>query len=139
MDQSILDAISKALPAMQMDVLRNELQRASEYEGLKQLNGELSSTIARQSKENVELTKKLIEHETLDTKRSILEAKERALDIELLKIKVSCAEEKYAAVKDLAYAAFRNPTVQKSYNRHVGIPSGGYQNLVSESETQTVE
>lgn len=139
MNQDILEAIAKSLPAMQMDSLRKELEKAKLYEQVakeKQDELKISSDLRLQliikDSQIIDLKKQVLTKEDL-------EKRERDLQLELLKGKAQCAEQKYEAVKDLAYAAFRNPTVVKSFNRHVGVPSGGYTNVVSESESTAVE
>lgn len=134
MDQSILEAITKSLPAMQMDALRKELEKADRYEGLAKEKEALRLEGINLAGQIMSLKDTLAKHAALDAKTLEIEKRERNLELEMLKAKLSYESQSRNEIKELAYAAFRNPTVTKSYSRHVGVPSGGYTNVVSESE-----
>lgn len=136
MNEEILKAIANALPSMQMEALRAELKKASEYDNLCKAVNQLKDDNA---KLKMELDKyKAIEsqmqtaiRESNDIKNSF---EKKRSDIEL-----QCANSRIGDLKELMNAAFRNPTIHKSFNRHVPVPSNGYTNLVTELETTAVE
>lgn len=135
MNKEILDAVTKHLPSMQMEVLKQELYKAQKYE-------ELTNEITTLNIENMNLLKKVkdlsdkISNEEMLNKRvQAVEKREMALDVELLKKEIECHKFTLQKVYDLSVMAFRNPTVYKNYNRGIAIPSGGYASTVCDSET----
>jgi molecular chaperone GrpE (heat shock protein) len=140
MDQNILDAIQKSLPAMQMDALKKELEKAT-------MHDKLMSQLTECQKENSALRyerdglKKLeVEMKTEKEKAQLMQR-----DFELLKVKheLECQKGIVNAVTNLAMAAFRNPTITKSFNRNIPLKNTEYASgsTMSENsfETETID
>lgn len=141
MNNEILEAIKKALPSMQVDVINNELFKARKYDTLIEQHNDLknihSKTLAEKEelykdKEKIKLTQ-----QQLETKIKEYEDLKQSLEIKMLKHELQCERNSNINLKDLMYAAFRNPTVHKSFSKNVVIPNNSYSNVVSESEYTT--
>ena len=132
MDQNILEAIQKSLPAMQMDALKKELEKASMHE-------KLMSQLTECQKENSALRFERDKLKKLEDEMKFEKEKAQFVqrDFELKKVQheLQCAKEITMAVKDLAHAAFRNPEIHKNY--HVPVPNNGWTTPVTETTTRT--
>lgn len=135
MDQNILEAIQKSLPAMQMDALKKELEKAAMHEKLMSQLIECQKENSALRYERDSLKKLEVEMKTEKEKAQLVQR-----DIELLKVKheLQCQKEILASVKELAMAAFRNPTVYKNWNRMAPVEGQPYStHNLNGSETET--
>lgn len=131
MTQEILEAIQKSLPAMQMDLLKKELDKAAKYDKLeKELQDSRNAHSALILKHDV-LQKLEVEMKTEKEKAQLVQ---RDFELKKLEYELKVEKEKTQAIKELAYAAFRNPTVHKSYQ--VPVQNMGYTTQVSEITSQ---
>lgn len=135
MNKEIIDAITKSLPAMQVEVLNQELKKAGEYETLKLRFEDLNKEASKYLDTITRLTKQIKSEEELSIREAAISDRERRYELEILKKDAQCSKDTLVAVRDLAMAAFRNPTVYKSYNKPMEIQSGNYINQVTENET----
>lgn len=127
MNQEILDAVAKALPKMQADVLHAELKKASEHQHLTSRVAELAQQLHDAKLDAARLSLIVKKDEELKARELEVQNKLRQLEIDLLKKDVQCANLVTSNVKELAMAAFRNPTVYKSYNKTIPDPNANYQ------------
>lgn len=132
MDQNILEAIQKSLPAMQMDALKKELEKAS-------MHDKLMSQLTECQKENSALRFERDKLKKLEDEMKFEKEKAQFVqrDFELKKVQheLQCEKEITMAVKDLAHAAFRNPEIYKNYQ--VPVPNNGWTTPVTETTTRT--
>jgi hypothetical protein len=130
MDKEILDAITKSLSNMQMTALKEELAKASL---LASVQNDLQKLRDAHSKQNIEMNDLM----SLDRKFVDLEKRELKLEVELLKKDIACANLTLSHVRDLAMAAFRNPTIYKTFNKQIPAQPGSFFNSTCEQETET--
>lgn len=138
MDQNILDAIQKSLPAMQMDALKKELEKAGYYDKLMSQLSECQKENSGLRYERDALKKLEIEMRTEKEKAQLIQ---RDFELKRLQHEVDTAKTVAKEIKELAMAAFRNPTIHKSYNRSIPLKNNEYSSgsTMSEytSETET--
>lgn len=137
MDQKILDAIQQSLPAMQMDALRKELDRAKMHDNVLDEFKELKVRYDLRQNEVNQLTSQVSELKNKILKQEELDKREQKLEVELMKKDLACAQQILAGVKELAMAAFRNPTIMKTYYRQENLEPGQCSNPVSLSSSAT--
>jgi len=135
MNKEIMEAVTKHLPAMQMEVLKQELEKEKLVDSLRDEMAILKVDKAKLAKTIEDITKNMVDQDILKKRVEVVEKREQALELEILKKDVQCSKDTLVAVRDLAMAAFRNPTVYKSYNKPMEIQSGNYINQVTENET----
>lgn len=136
MDPLILKAIQDSLPKMQVEALQKELEKASKFD---QLTKDLQASRDAHSKLILEHDAlKKLEHEMKQKLEETLFIK-REFEIKTLKIQLECAKEVTTAVTNLAMAAFRNPTVVKSFNRNIPLKNNEYASgaVMNESSYET--
>lgn len=135
MNQEILEAIQKSLPTMQMDALKKELEKASMLDSIVNELNDYKNRLKEMADKYSKLL--LIEDEM---KRKILDAEKTVRDFEIKALKVQIDKHISVAdnIKELAMAAFRNPTIYKSFNKMNRNP-GGYLEQYSESEQTSVD
>lgn len=119
MNEEILEAVKKALPSIQVDVLKKELDKAArfeilqkEHEATHKKNNELHNAITELREKEVEYNK----------------VSELKRNYELVKTQheLECAKKSYSDVKELFYAALRNPEYRRTGFTPMAIPSGSY-------------
>lgn len=155
MNSEILAAIQKTLPAMELEVIKSELKKASEYEGLK-------TVIDQQQLINNDLTKNIRELKILiDTKNNEIDDLNKKItvfinrenQIQQIEIKqemyslnyqLNSQREMNEKFMDLVKTIFKNPTVSTTVSKHVTTPvlTNGYQSgstNTSESVNTIVE
>ncbi|HAB99729.1 MAG TPA: hypothetical protein DCE71_07910 [Parachlamydiales bacterium] len=132
MNNEILEAVRKTLPELQMKELQEALKKASDYDRVLNSYEECSRKRNELERENIEF-KSTVER----CKNESLKAQEviREYEIKELRTQLNCAEAIAKEIKELAMAAFRNPTVVKSYNKQVPVPSGQFMQYATETET----
>ena len=104
-----MDVLTKQLPSMQMDVLKAELKKASEYSQLKNEIENKDKLLKEYANTIIEIKNELNLHSDLQKKREDLEMRERNLKVALLETKLSTQDGYNASLKELVYAVFRNP------------------------------
>ncbi|MBK7892856.1 MAG: hypothetical protein IPJ84_18990 [Bdellovibrionales bacterium] len=136
MTKEIMDAIEKSLPSMQMEVLRKDLEKASKYDAVLSEN-----SVLREKNNRLEIDLSSVRSKIAKAETEISDAADVKRKFEIEKLKYELESQKCISreIRELAMAAFRNPTVIKSFSRQVAVPSGGYAHCASESETQSVE
>lgn len=136
MDPIILKAIQDSLPKMQVEALQKELEKAAKFD---QLTKDLQASRDAHSK-------LILEHDSLkklenEMKQKLEEALfvKREFEIKKLQHELACAKEVTNAVTNLAMAAFRNPTIVKSFNRNIPLKDNEYASgsTMSESSYET--
>lgn len=132
MNNEIMEAIKKTLPTMQVEALKIELDKASR---LPSVQKDLDSCREQISK----LLSELNALRALEIYKNDLDKKSQAMEVEILKIKLCAESDKNAIIKELMFAAFRNPTIHKSFNKMIAVPAGGHTNNVTDHETTEVE
>lgn len=116
MNDELLEIIKKNLPAMQVDALKGELDKAAKVPDLEKRIKELQACYEAEKKLSQDRYYTIITLEGRIKTDEELEKKKRDLENEGLKKDVQCAKDTLKAVSDLAHAAFRNPMVMKTYN-----------------------
>lgn len=127
MDSELLDLVKKHLPAMQVDALRAELDKAKEVDRLQQRIKSLEDTHQSDLRENSSLRSEISRLKVFEAKADEVAKQERDIEIKLLKKDVECANSTLSRVENLAMSAFRNPTVYKSFSKEVPQNNNGYQ------------
>jgi len=142
MNQEIIEAIQKSLPAIQMDALKTELAKAAKVADLEITITTLRKQIEIERELQQSLSKSLAEANARAKKTEELELQERNLKVQMLEIKLQCEQVVSSNIKELAMAAFRNPTIHKSFNKPVAVPGSstctGYVEDRQVGETTTV-
>lgn len=139
MDQNILDAIQKSLPAMQMDALKKELEKAGHYDKLILQLSECQKENSGLRYERDSLKKLESEMRTEKEKAQLIQ---KDFELKRLQHEVDSAKLVAKEIKDLAMAAFRNPTITKSFNRNIPLKNSEYSagsslyETASETETR---
>lgn len=136
MNEEILDAIEKSLPSIQMEVLRKELEKASKHDDLVTSNKVLNDKSHRLEVELSYARSKIAKAEAEQSEAAEIK---RKFEIEKLKYELEAQKVISREIRELAMAAFRNPTVTKSFNRQVIVPSGDYLQSAAEFEVKTIE
>lgn len=143
MSPEILEAVQKSLPARQMDALKAELAKAATVPGLNAQILQAQNRLDAEQKAHAETRTKLSEVDARAKKTEELEKKERDLKVQMLELELRLEREKYQAIDRLVYAAFRNPTISKSYTAPVVVPGSatcaGFQTTGSGHETTTAD
>jgi hypothetical protein len=121
MNQEILEALRKSLPSIQVDLLKAELAKAEKL-------ATVEHQLAKAHEENkIIITQKDLLQSEVARLKAICKAEEELnklkneFEVERLKYQLAAEKEKTLAIKELAYAAFRNPTVIKN----TSIPVAG--------------
>lgn len=115
MNQDILDAITKSLPSMQVDALKAELKKAERVPDLEKIIAHLRECDANFQKTNSQQRQEIERLKKFEVDDLRIREEKRMLDVKILEIKLIAKEETLKAVSDLAHAAFRNPTVVKTF------------------------
>ncbi|MEO5348841.1 MAG: hypothetical protein H7836_04270 [Magnetococcus sp. YQC-3] len=143
MNKEILEAIAKTLPAMQAEILQRELTKAAAYDELKKKFDELAQVHKDATKIVVEYENRRQEIKDLElqlkAKTKEYEDGKRDLELKMVKHELQCQMNVKQDLKDLMYAAFRNPTIHKSFSKSVPVNNMGWTTNVQDSETTTQE
>lgn len=139
MNKEILDAIVKTLPQMQVEALQAELKKAAEYSRLVERLNDMTNGSIKLTEEISTLKAKLKKEEDLAKYEEELRRQDQNLKITLLQKDLDCAKEVANEVKQLAMAAFKNPTVTKTFNMPVAVHNQGYVGSGFGSETTSTE
>ena len=142
MNQEIIEAIQKSLPAIQMDALKTELAKAASVTQLQAQIKSLQDDLVSKDRQLSEAVSKRYEAEARAKKTDELAEQERNLKVQMLEIKLAAEINTANRVEALAMAAFRNPTIHKSFNKPVAVPGSstctGYVEDRQVGETTTV-
>lgn len=118
MTKEIMELVARSLPAMQVDALRGELEKAKNYELFARVNQDLRDENGKLEKENQRLRAlelKVESIEKLEAAREVVFAKrEQAIENTLLKKELEYVKQSKADIFQLANAAFRNTEFKKS-------------------------
>jgi hypothetical protein len=136
----IMNAVSKSLPAMQVDALKAELAKATEVDGLRNQAKDSEKLIT-------DLKVKLYEQNTLDqklrdadTRLATALAKERQLELDLLKKDYACEQRVTQNLKELMQTVFRNPSYTTSKSQEVADTNNVHNKATLYSnETKTID
>ena len=141
MNKEILEAVQKSLPAMQMDALKAELAKAESVPSLQSTINTLKSQIESMNNDRQKLVEQLNEVNVRAKKTEELKEQERNLRVKELEIKLQCEQAISSNIREMAMAAFRNPTITKSFNIPVAVPGSaqctGY--VTNEHVTETTK
>jgi hypothetical protein len=132
LNEDLMKVVANSLPAMQVEALKKELDRAGLYDYHAGQIEDLKKDIGLKANRILELEAFKKHSEALDLREATLLKREQELEIQLLKKDVSCLKETNAQIKDLMHAAFKN-TIQRKF-----INGNGANNTYS-SSTETTE
>lgn len=119
MNQQILDAIAKSLPAMQVEVLRAELDKAAQFESLQ-------NTISNLKEERSALQKEVGLLRQLQLSEHAIKDREYKLELTLAKKELEYIQNSRHELKELMHAAFRNVHVHRRINGTGDGSNNGY-------------
>lgn len=137
--EELLEAVKKNLPQMQVELLRQEFKKAEEFDGLIKEKERLLNE-KRQLQDSINsLTTQLVSLKQQMKPQEELEKRERDLQLTLVNNNLKAEQDKNNQLRELMYAAFRNPTVNKSFIQPFMNQQTGYMNTGSGNETTTVE
>jgi DNA repair exonuclease SbcCD ATPase subunit len=142
MNNEILEAIQKSLPSMQMDALKAELAKLERLPALEKQIELLNKSLEEENKKYSDMTSKYYEVNTRAKKTDELNKQENELKVKMLELELKLEKEASKRVEALAMAAFRNPTVHKSYYKNETPANPSYGNLNSSTnggETVSVD
>lgn len=143
-DKEITTAIEKNLPAAVGDVLRERLEQAdqdaSELAALKVTAGALNEKNKELMIEKEKLRATLECHEDINLRRDKVEARERALDIEVLKVQLAAEQRVALGYKDFLSTLVKSPMLKETVltsetKQHP--QAGGYMPSTCDSKTAT--
>ena len=141
MTEEILKAIQNSLPAMQVEVLKGELKKAEQLPMKDQEIARLNSELDRVKKNLSEEQIKRFDADARAKKTEELKDQERDIKVKMLELELRLEKDASGRVERLAMAAFRNPSVHKSYVTPVAIPGSrdcaGHMQTGTGSETTT--
>lgn len=129
LNDDLLKVVTANLPAMQVDALKRELERASLYDYHKTRIEDLEQALKEKAKIIDDLESFKRGSLALDSREAALAKREQTLEVQLLKKDVECLKDTNSQLNHLMQCAFRNTTQRKVIN---GNNNTGYS---STSET----